>query len=80
MLHLYMRKEAMGPVETAQKFNFHIRHLRYTGLISYKFDELSDFLILQKNALIQLCSCVIYSKLAVVVVVLATQTVNLNLT
>ena len=32
------------------------------------FDVLTDFLILQKFVLFQLCSCVIYSQLAVLVV------------
>ena len=32
----------------AQEFNFHVPHLRYTGLISLIFNELTDFLILQK--------------------------------
>ena len=53
----------------AQKFNFRIRHLMFTGFDKYKYlMNWKDFPILQKFALILLCSCVIYSRLAVFVV------------
>ena len=74
---LYICEEQIiGPVEMAQKFNFRMHHLiilyikfriHHLGLTKI-FDELTDFLILQKYVLFKLCRCVIYSQLAVHVV------------
>ena len=63
----------------AQKCNFRIPHLGYTGSDDLNTCELTDFLIFLNVELIQLRTCVIYSKLAIAVV-LATRLVNLNIT
>ena len=56
----------MGPVEIAQKFNFHIYlNCGIQSLMGKIFDQLTDFLILLKIFLAQLCSRVIYAKLVV---------------
>ena len=31
VIYIFMRNKKMGAVGTAQKFNFHMPHLRYTG-------------------------------------------------
>ena len=64
----------------AQKFNFLIGHLMFTGFDKYKYlMNWKDFLILQKFVLILLCSCVIYSKLAAFVVLASIKHLELAL-
>ena len=44
-VYIYGRK-ITGPVGMAQKFNFHVTHLKYMALTGEIFDELTDLLML----------------------------------